>query len=189
MGLWPKVTRAGARNSLCRCWQKYPVGDKERILTAISMVYHHPACFAQCSKRGRPPPLRCHCEKRSDVAIRPRARRRGAPKPPLCKGGPVLAAKQVPLGCTLGCAAKRSCGVSRRATEGLSSRADAPQGYLFRFAPLRGHPPLHTFYWKRVRYMCGRPKSSAPTSVYRASVLFFLCHSEGAARPWESVIF
>ena len=28
-----------------------------------------------------------------------RARRRGIPKPPLCKGGPVLAAKQVPLGC------------------------------------------------------------------------------------------
>ena len=40
--------------------------------------------------------------------------------------------------------------------------------------------------------------ASPPTSVYRASALFFLCHSEGAPqgyllrgakRPWESAIF
>ena len=33
----------------------------------------------------------------------------------------------------------------------------------------------------------GGADPSAPTSVYRASALFFLCHSEGAKRPWESV--
>ena len=32
----------------------------------------------------------------------------------------------------------------------------------------------------------GGAEPSAPTSVYRASALFFLCHSEGAKRPWES---
>ena len=30
-------------------------------------------------------------------------------------------------------------------------RGDAPQGYLFRFAPLRGHRPLRTVYRKRMR--------------------------------------
>ena len=33
----------------------------------------------------------------------------------------------------------------------------------------------------------GRTEPSTPTSVYRASSLFFPCHSEGAKRPWESV--
>ena len=30
-------------------------------------------------------------------------------------------------------------------------RGDAPQGYLFRFAPLRGHRPLRTVCRKRMR--------------------------------------
>ena len=49
-----------------------------------------------------------------------------------------------------------------------------------------GHPPLRN-HRRRMRHTHGRTESSAPTSVYRASALFFLCHSEGAKRPWESV--
>ena len=44
----------------------------------------------------------------------------------------------------------------------LSVRGDAPQGYLFRFAPLRGHRPLQN-HRRRVCIYSGRAESSAPT--------------------------
>ena len=44
----------------------------------------------------------------------------------------------------------------------LSVRGDAPQGYLFRFAPLRGHRPLQN-HRRRVCIYSGRTESSAPT--------------------------
>ena len=56
-------------------------------------------------------------------------------------------------------------------------RGDAPQGYLFRFASLRGHRPLRKRKMS-MRYPCRRTESSAPTTVYRTQALFSPCHSE-----------
>ena len=65
-------------------------------------------------------------------------------------------------------------GVARRATEGLS----LPGGTEPRpYTPSTEIPCVIRF---------GAMWASPPTSVYRASALFFLCHSEGAKRPWES---
>ena len=45
-----------------------------------------PAVFALCFGRGRTPPLHCHCEERSDAAIRIPAPAGAELPPPLCKG-------------------------------------------------------------------------------------------------------
>ena len=59
----------------------------------------------------------------------------------------------------------------------LSARCHGIRGdaLIAPYAPSTGIPCV-TF---------GRTEPSAPTSFYRT--LFFLCHSEGAKRPWESV--
>ena len=45
-----------------------------------------PAVFALCIGRGRTPPLHCHCQERSDAAIRIPAPAGAELPPPLCKG-------------------------------------------------------------------------------------------------------
>ena len=102
-----------------------------------------------------------------------RARRRGPPKPPLCKGRDCLhrllavsfrasASREASaLGVHTGVGIRspsppsvREVSRPKAVTEGeicRGIRGDAPQGYLFRFAPLRGHRPLRTVYRKRMR--------------------------------------
>ena len=74
--------------------------------------------------------LPCHSEPVLTLAWEsvPRARRRGTPSPP--------SAREV----------ARSAGGRDMPRQRRGIRGDAPQGYLFRFAPLRGHRPLRKVY-------------------------------------------
>ena len=75
------------------------------------------------------------------------------------RGGPVLAAKQVPLGCTLGCAAKRSGGGAKRRRE---RRCTTAPSLLVR----RGRCPHRPAAFA----LCfGRTEPSAPTPGFPAA--------------------
>ena len=166
----------------------YPTGRTEP--SAPTPVYRTRTLF-----------LPCHSEPVTDVTgvgIR-LAAPAGAESPCLpLRGGPVLAAKQVPLGCTLGRAAKRSGGGAKRRRERYAAAAPRHTGRCTPrvLVPLRStawaSPPTYRLP-KAYAYPTGRTEPSAPTPGFpaanalskpnqRPKAATYLCRSAAKAR-------
>ena len=156
--------------------------------------------------------LLCHSEPVLTLAWEsvPRARRRGIPLASLCEGGSAKRRRERRCTTAPSLLVRRGRCPHRPAAPAGAEHPSSPsvrEGSALRadggiVIDGRGRaPPLHTvFRWPFRRGRCphrpavfasysGRAEPSALHSVYRASALFFLCHSEGAKRPWESVSF